>query len=72
MPSLPSLLKALVVEHGYKSLYDREGGLHVDDSCHGVENLHQEGSYGMLDFLTARLKEESGTLLWGFTSINYY
>lgn len=63
MPPLPSLLEALVVEHGNKSLDDGEGGLYIDDSCHGVEDLHQKGSYGMLDLLTAGLKEERGTLL---------
>lgn len=62
---LPCLLEALVVEHGDKFLYDGEGGLDVDDSCHRVEDLHQEGSYGMLDLLTAGLKEECGTLLQG-------
>lgn len=63
MPSLPCLLEALVVEHADKSLDDGKGGLDVDDSCHGVEDLHQEGSDGMLDLLTAGLKEERGTLL---------
>ena len=63
MPSLPCLLEALVVEHADKSLDDREGSLNVDDGRHGVEDLHQEGSYGMLDLLTAGLEEECGTLL---------
>lgn len=63
VPSLSSLLEALVVEHADKSLDDREGGLNIDDSCHRVEDLHQKGSDGMLDLLTAGLKEECGALL---------
>ena len=65
MSSLSCLLEAGVVEHGDKSLDDGEGCLNVDDSCHWVEDLNQEGSYGVLNLLTARLKEECGTLLWG-------
>ena len=35
----------------------------MNDSCHRVEDLHQEGSDGVLDLLSTGLKEEGGTLL---------
>ena len=58
------LLKAVVVEHSDESLDDRQRGLDVDDSCHGVEDLDEEGSDGVLDLLSAGLEKEGSTFLW--------
>ena len=57
------ILQAVGVQHVDELAHNRESGLKLDDRSHWQQDLHQQGTHGVLDLLPTGVQEEGGTVL---------